>query len=68
MTLTNTHADWLNGHKYPNTDTSNLVESLPRRVAAVIAANGVQLHINAHGFRMGCQQQAHIGVMSSYEH
>jgi hypothetical protein len=31
-----------------------LVESLPRRVKAVIAAKGVQLRINAHNFGMRC--------------
>jgi hypothetical protein len=32
----------------------HLVESLPRRVGAVIAAKGNQLHINVHDFEMTC--------------
>lgn len=32
----------------------NIVESHPRRVKAVIAAKEAEVHINAHGFVMGC--------------
>jgi hypothetical protein len=44
---------WLNGSKSQK-QCSNTVESLPRRVEAVIAAKGDQLHINAQDFGMRC--------------
>jgi hypothetical protein len=45
-------AEW--NRKVPTAMFQHLVESLPRRVEAVIAPKGVQLHINAHDFVMRC--------------
>ena len=44
-------AEW---KQIPTAMFHHLVESLPRRVEAVIAAKGDQLHINAHDFGMRC--------------
>ena len=44
-------AEW---KKVPAAMFQRLVESLPRRVEAVITAKGDQLHINAHSFGMRC--------------
>ncbi|KAK6308297.1 hypothetical protein J4Q44_G00215680 [Coregonus suidteri] len=44
-------ADW---KQVPAEMFQYLVERLPRRVEAVIAAKGDQLHINAHDFGMIC--------------
>ena len=43
-----------------------LMESLPRRVEAVIAAKGEQLHINAHDFGMKFQQ-AGVHIFSKHQ-
>jgi hypothetical protein len=44
---------WLNGREQVLTAMfQHIVESLPRRVEAVIAAKGDQLHINGHDFGM----------------
>ena len=42
------------GKQVPAAMFLHLVESLPRRVEAVIAAKGNQLHMNAHDFGMRC--------------
>ena len=47
----------INGQKFPQT-LQNLVENLSRRLEAVLAAKGDQLHINAYGFRMGCYKSS----------
>lgn len=43
----------LSGHNLPQT-LQNLMESLLRKVVAVKATKWDQLHINLHGFRIGC--------------
>ena len=44
-------AEW---NQVPSAMFQHLVESLPRRVEAVMAAKGEQLHINGHNFGMRC--------------
>lgn len=44
---------WLKG-KIPTTALQSLMESLPWGVVVIITTKGDELHINAHGFRMGC--------------
>jgi hypothetical protein len=44
-------AEW---KQVPAAMFQHLVESLPRRVEAVIAAKGELLHINAHDFGINC--------------
>ena len=46
-------AEW---KQVPAAMFQHLVESLPKRVEAVIAAKGDQLHINAHDFGMRCSK------------
>jgi hypothetical protein len=46
-------AEW---KQVPAAMFQHLVESLSRRVEAIIAVRGDQLHINAHDFGMRCSR------------